>query len=99
MERPALVALRKAHMANNIGREHQPPSRPPIRLLVFLLLLGTLFAWWGTRDYPRLFGGSLLEPVPTYGMVLQQVPQEESTVLGLVPQTSPPHVTISHKLP
>src|SRR5260370_20101837 len=82
MERPALVALRKAHMANNIGREHQPPSRPPIRLLVFLLLVGTLFAWWGTRDYRRLFGESLREPVAAEGMVLPQVTQEESALLG-----------------
>src|SRR6266478_5948713 len=88
MERPALVALRKAHMANNIGSEHQSPSRPPIRLLVFLLLLATLFAWWGTRDYRRLFVESLREPVAAAGMALPQVTQEESALLGRGSQIS-----------
>src|SRR6266481_6453199 len=86
MEKPALVT--KAHMANNIGSEHQPPSRPPIRLLGFLLLLGTLFAWWGTRDYRRLFGESLREPVAAAGMVLPQVTQEESALLSRGSQIS-----------
>jgi len=86
MERLALVTLRKAHMANNIGSEHQ--SRPLIRLLGFLLLLGTLFAWWGTRDYRRLFGESLREPVAAAGMVLPQVTQEESALLSRGSQIS-----------
>jgi cytochrome c551/c552 len=63
-------------MANNLGSEHQ--SRPPIRLLGSVLLLGTLLAWWGTRDHRRLFGESLREPVAAGGMVLPQVTQEES---------------------
>jgi cytochrome c551/c552 len=84
MEKPALVT--KAHMANDIGSEHQ--SRPPIRLLGFLLLLGTLFAWWGTRDYRRLFGESLREPVAAAAMVLPQVTQEESAPLSRGSQIS-----------
>src|SRR6266852_5930899 len=80
MERPARVKVRKAHMANNIGSEH--PSRPPIRMLGFLLLRGTLFAWWGTRDYRRMFGESLREPVSAASMVLPQVTQEESALLS-----------------
>jgi cytochrome c551/c552 len=75
-------------MANNIGSEHQSTSRPPISLLVFLLLLGTLFAWWGTRDYRRLFGESLREPVAAAGMVLPQLTQEESALLGRGSQIS-----------
>ena len=86
MEKPALVT--KAHMANDIGSEHQPPSRPPIRLLGFLLLLGTLFAWWGTRDYRRLFGESVREPVAAAGMVLPQLTQEESALLDRGSQIS-----------
>src|SRR5260370_4319824 len=78
MERPRLVTVRKAHMANNPGREHQP--RPPILLLSFLLLLGTLFAWWGTRDYRRLFGESLGETVAAAAMALPQFTQEESAL-------------------
>ena len=75
-------------MANSIGSEHQPPSRPPIRLLVSVLLLGTLLAWWGTRDHRRLFGESLREPVVAGGMVLPQVTQEESALLDRGSQIS-----------
>jgi cytochrome c551/c552 len=50
-------------MANRVESEQQSPSRPPVRLLGSALLLGTLLAWWGTRDYRRLFGESLREPV------------------------------------
>src|ERR1700682_3592041 len=78
MEKPALVT--KAHMANDIGREHQ--SRPPVRLLASVLLVGTLLAWWGTRDHRRLFGESLREPVAAGSMVLPQATQEESALLG-----------------
>jgi cytochrome c551/c552 len=66
-------------MANNIGSDHQ--SRPPIRLLISVLLLGTLLAWWGTRDHRRLFGESLREPVAAAGMALPQVTQEGSALL------------------
>jgi cytochrome c551/c552 len=84
MEKPALVT--KAHMANDIGREHQ--SRPPVRLLASVLLLGTLLAWWGTRDHRRLFGESLREPVAAAGMVLPQLTQEESALLDRGSQIS-----------
>src|SRR5260370_1170117 len=84
MEKPALVT--KAHMANNIGREHK--SRPPIRLLASVLLLGTLLAWWGTRDHRRLFGESRREPVAAGGMVLPQATQEESALLDRGSQIS-----------
>jgi len=73
-------------MANNLGSEH--PSRPPIRLLASVLLLGTLLAWWGTRDHRRLFGESLREPVAAGGMVLPQVTQEESALLDRGSQIS-----------
>jgi cytochrome c551/c552 len=79
MERPALVKLRKAHMANNLGSEHQ--SRPPILLLGSVLLLGTLVAWWGTRDHRRLFGESVREPVAAGGVLLPKVTPEESALL------------------
>ena len=73
-------------MANNLGSEHQ--SRPPARLLASVLLLGTLLAWWGTRDHRRLFGESLREPVAAGGMVLPQVTQEESALLDRGSQIS-----------
>jgi cytochrome c551/c552 len=50
-------------MANRVRSEHQLPSRPPIPLLASVLLLGTLLAWWGTRDHRRLFGDSPRKPV------------------------------------
>ena len=73
-------------MANNLGSEHQ--SRPPIRLLASVLLLGRLLAWWGTRDHRRLFGESLREPVAAGGIVLPQVTQEESALLDRGSQIS-----------
>jgi cytochrome c551/c552 len=86
MEKPALVT--KAHMANSSGSEHQPPSRPPIRLLGSVLLLGTLLVWWGTRDHRRLFGESVREPVAAVGMVLPQATQEERALLDRGSQIS-----------
>ena len=65
-------------MVNKQESAHQP--RPPVLLLGFLLLLGTLFAWWGTRDYRRMFGESLREPVAAAGMAFPQLPQEESAL-------------------
>src|SRR5882762_11044452 len=88
MERPARGKLRKAHMANNVKSEHQSSSRPPIRLLASVLLLGTLLAWWGTRDHRRLFGESPREPVAAGGMVTPQVTQEDSALLDRGSQIS-----------
>src|SRR5437870_12516869 len=81
MERPARVKVRRAHMANSIGSEHQPPSRSTIRQISSVLLLGTLLAWWGTRDHRRLFGESPREPVAAGGMVFPQAAPEENALL------------------
>src|ERR1700756_3965259 len=62
-ERPTPVKLLRAPMANRVGSERQPPSRAPIRLVGSVLLLGTLLAWWGTRDHRRLFGDLPRRPV------------------------------------
>jgi cytochrome c551/c552 len=78
MEKLARVRLRKAHMANNLGSEHQ--SRPPMLLLGSVLLLGTLLAWWGTRDHRRLFGESPHGPVAAGRVLLPQVTPEESAL-------------------
>ena len=66
-------------MANEFENPNEP--RPPIALLSFLLLLGTLFAWWGTRDYRRLFAEELREPVAAASVALPQVTQETSALL------------------
>jgi len=63
-------------MANSTGSKHQSPSRPPIRLLSSVLLLGTLLAWWGTRDYRRLFGESPREPIAAASVLPPQVTPE-----------------------
>jgi cytochrome c551/c552 len=68
-------------MANRIGREQQSPSRTPIRLLVSVVALGTLLAWWGTRDHRRLFGDSPRTPVAADGVALPQVTQAENQLL------------------
>ena len=69
-------------MANNVRREHQSASRLPIRLLGSVLLLGTLLAWWGTRDHRRLFGESPREPFAAAANVpLPQVTPEDRALL------------------
>jgi len=76
-------------MANRVGSEHQSTSRPLIGLVSGVLLLGTLLAWWGTRDHPRrLFGESLREPVAAAGVGLPQTTQEESSLLERGSQVS-----------
>jgi cytochrome c551/c552 len=66
-------------MANNVDSEHR--SRPLIGLVTSVLLLGTLLAWWGTRDHRRLFGESVREPLAAGGMVLPPVTLEDSALL------------------
>ena len=66
-------------MANNFENPNEP--RPPILLLSFLLLLGTLFAWWGTRDYRQLFGEPLRQPAIAATVVIPKVTQEESSMV------------------
>jgi cytochrome c551/c552 len=66
-------------MANNLGDKQ--PSGPPIRLLGSVLLLGTLLAWWGTRDHRRLFGEARREPVAARSTLLSQITPEQSALL------------------
>jgi cytochrome c551/c552 len=75
-------------MANRIGSEQQSPSRPPIGLVSSVLLLGTILAWWGTRDHRRLFGESLREPVGAASLVLPQGTPEENALLDRGSQIS-----------
>ena len=70
------------------SRESEHPSRPPIRLLLSVLLLGTLLAWWGTRDHRHRFGELLREPVAAAYMALPQVTQEGSVLLDRGSQIS-----------
>jgi cytochrome c551/c552 len=73
-------------MANNSGSQHQ--SRLPLGLLTSVLLLGTLLAWWGTRDGRRMFGEAVREPIATEGMVLPQVTEENGALLDRGSQIS-----------
>jgi cytochrome c551/c552 len=66
-------------MANNVDSEHR--SRPLISLLISVLLLGTLLAWWGTRDYRQLFGEPLRRPVTAASMVVPEIAQQESALV------------------
>jgi cytochrome c551/c552 len=63
-------------MANNVIGEHR--SRSMIGLLTSVLLLGTLLAWWGTRDHRELFGESLRQPATAASVVVPDVTQEGS---------------------
>jgi len=67
-------------MANNVDSEHR--SRPLIGLLTSVLLLGTLLAWWGTRDHRQLFGESLRQPVIAAGIAVPQAIPEDSALVG-----------------
>jgi len=69
-------------MANRVGREHQSPSRPPVRLVGSVLLLGTLLAWWGTRDYRRLFGELPRKPVAAAALSVPPNIQIESALVA-----------------
>src|SRR3989442_12209592 len=75
-------------MANRVRSEHKSPSRLPIHLLGSALLLGTLLAWWGTRDHRRLFGESLREPGGAAGAVLPQTRPQESALVDRGSQIS-----------
>ena len=66
-------------MANSVDSEHR--SRPLIGLLTSVLLLGTLLAWWGTRDYRQLFGEPLRQPATAAIVVIPDVTQEESALV------------------
>jgi len=66
-------------MANNVESEQR--WRAPIGLLTSVLLLGTLLAWWGTRDRRDLFGESLRQPVSAVGVVVPEAAPETSTLV------------------
>jgi len=66
-------------MANSVNSEHQ--SRPLIGLLVSVLLLGTLLAWWGTHDHRQLFGEPLRQPATAASLVIPEITQEDSALL------------------
>ena len=75
-------------MANRVGGEHHSRSRQLTLLVVSVLLLGTLLAWWGTRGHRRLFGESPRKPVAAGDTVLPQVTQEGSALLDRGSQIS-----------
>src|ERR1700741_3492939 len=75
-------------MANRSGSEEPSRSPPPVSLIVSLLLLGTLLAWWGTRDRRRLFGEARRKPVAAGEVVLPQITQDESSLLARGAQIS-----------
>src|SRR5229473_4761597 len=77
-----LVKLLRAPMANRVGSGHQSPSRPPLRLVGAVLLLGTLLAWWGTRDHRPLFGDLPRKPVAAAALSVPTTIQIESAMVA-----------------
>jgi cytochrome c551/c552 len=75
-------------MANSVGSEQRSQPKPPARLVVFMLLLGTLLAWWGTRDHRRLFGEARRKPVAAGEAALPQITQDESSLVARGAQIS-----------
>jgi len=69
-------------MANRAGSEHPSQQRPPIRLVGSVLLLGTLLAWWGTRDHRRLFGDLPRKPVAAAALSVPPNIQIESGMVA-----------------
>ena len=69
-------------MANKVSNEHESPSRPPVRLVASVLLLGTLLAWWGTRDHRRLFGDLPRKPVAAAALSVSTNLQIESATVA-----------------
>jgi cytochrome c551/c552 len=61
-------------MANKAGSE----PRAPIRLVGSVLVLGTLLAWWGTRDHRNLFGDLPRKPFAAATLGLPPRTQIES---------------------
>ena len=66
-------------MENDVTSEHR--SRSMIGLLTFVLLLGTLLAWWGTRDRRQLFGEPLRQPATAASVVVPRITQQDSALL------------------
>jgi len=66
-------------MANNVDIENR--SRPLKGLLTSVLLLGTLLAWWGTRDRRQLFGEPLRQPATAVSVVIPQITEEDTALL------------------
>ena len=66
-------------MANNVDSENR--SRPLIGLLTSVLLLGTLLAWWGTRDRRQFFGEPLRQPATALSVVIPQITEEHTALL------------------
>lgn len=73
-------------MANDFDNPNQP--RPPIVLMSFLLLLGAMFAWWGTRDYRRLFAEEMRGPVAAAGVMLSNSTPQGGALLDRGSQIS-----------
>ena len=57
-------------LANKFHNGSETPGRPPLRLLGFVVLLGAVLAWWGTRDDRHLFGESPRKPVGATALCL-----------------------------
>ena len=69
-------------MANSVGNEHHTASRPPVGLVSSVLVLGTLLAWWGTRDSRHLFGEPPHKPVVAATPDVPQNIPSNSAMLG-----------------
>jgi cytochrome c551/c552 len=85
-------------MANRVGGEHHSRSRQLTLLVVSVLLLGTVLAWWGTRGHRRLFGEPRREPVAAGSVVLPQVTPEESALLDRGSEISTRQCAGCHKM-
>ena len=64
------ISMGPSPLANKFHNGSETPGRPPLRLLGFVVLLGAVLAWWGTRDDRHLFGESPRKPVGATALCL-----------------------------
>jgi cytochrome c551/c552 len=68
-------------MANRPEAKGESPKRPLIPLLASVVLLGTVLAWWGTRDHRHLFGEPSRNPVAAVAAdTLQNIQTNDATL-------------------
>jgi cytochrome c551/c552 len=67
-------------MGNSAGSSQD--SKPPVRLVVAVVLLGTLLAWWGTRGRRNLFGEPPRKPVAAGAAGVPQNIQVDNAMLA-----------------
>jgi cytochrome c551/c552 len=84
-------------MANNVESENRWRALIGL-LLTSVLLLGTLLAWWGTRDHRDLFGESERQPLAAAGGIVPETTAETSVLVDRGYEISQRHCAGCHEM-